>query len=441
MHRKLTFLWLLLGLGCKLQLVASLSITELIVLAAAPFIFIKNFQQMKRDGVMPFFVLSLLVIFGCIVASIANHTPAMYVLRGLAVTCIVACAIIFSHWILRRDPGGFKWYLLMIPVSAIISTFYLKQSVEVSMLGESSEEIMSGPIFWISRLQHLALAPTKGWYLQTPWLVNIFAPLCIAGFSIMTTVSGRSAALSAIGFAALVIIGGKSRRSISRISRNFGKLCIGGILLIGAMYFAYKTSASLGWLGEDARKKYEAQTEGGSGGVGRLILGGRGNSFIGLLACRDKPIVGWGPWALDQNGYVEEFMTRFGTQEDLDMLISNKAWQIRTGRASALHLLECHAYITEFWAWYGIFGLIFILYVIFALLRYLRQDVAAVPQWYAWLACSVPGMFWGIFFSPFADRVGVPLFVVACLMARAVRKGTYRLPVEMIREIEKVERQ
>lgn len=438
MHRKLTYLWLLLGIGSKLQLVASLSITELIVLASAPFIFIKNYQQMKRDGVMLFFVLSLLVIVGCIVASIANHTPTMFVLRGLAVTCIVACAIVFSHWILRKDPSGFKWYILMIPISAILSTFFLKQSVEVAMLGESSKEIMSGPIFWISRLQHLALAPTKGWYLQTPWFVNVFAPLAMAGFAVMTSISGRSAMLSAVGFAALIIIGGKSRRSMSRISRHFGWICLIGVMLISLIYIAYKTSARLGWLGEEARQKYERQTSGGAGGIGRLILGGRGESFIGLLACRDKPIIGWGPWAVDKNGYAEEFITKYGTMEDVVAMISLVEWQKKHGITTGM--LSCHAYITEFWAWYGIWGLVFWLYIIFVLLRYLKQDVAAVPQWYAWLTCSIPGVFWGIFFSPFSERFGVPLFIVACLMARAARTGQFYLPIEMIREIEKAER-
>ena len=438
MHKKLTFLWFLLGLGSRLQVVSSLSITEIIVLTVAPFVLIKNYSLMKRDGVMPFLVLSVLVIIGCIIASVANHTPLKFVLRGLAVTCIVSCSIAFSHWLLRRDPGGFKWFVLAAPFSAIISTFYFKAAVEVTMLGESSEEIMSGPIFWISRLKPFVLAPTTGWYLQMPWSVNIMAPLGIALFAILTTTSGRSAALSAICFAALVLIGGKKIRSIGRISRHFWAFCICGVMVVGAMYFAYKFSARQGWLGEDARKKYEAQTAGGTGGIGRLILGGRGESFIGLLACRDKPIIGWGPWAMDENGYAEEFITKYGTMEDVLAMISALEWQKKYG--STVKMLSCHAYITEFWAWYGISGLIFILYIIFVLLRYLKQDVATVPQWYAWLACSLPGIFWGIFFSPFSDRFGLPMTVVACLMVRAVRKGQFMLPAEMIREIEHAER-
>jgi hypothetical protein len=327
---------------------------------------------------------------------------------------------------------------LALPFSAILSTFVFKSAAETTMLGESAEEIMEGPIFWISRLKPLVLAPTKGWYLQMPWVVNLVAPLFMAGFSILTSVSGRSAALATIAFAAFVLIGGKTRRSMSRIARHFWLLCCGGVLLIFAMYCGYKFSATHGLLGEDARRKYEMQTDGGSGGIGRLILGGRGDAFIGLLACRDKPIIGWGPWPMDENGYAEEFIIKFGTWEDVQRIAHLREWNIKHGIDT--RMLRCHAYITEFWAWYGIFGLVFIIYIILVLLRYLKQDVAAVPQWYAWLACSVPGMFWGIFFSPLQDRFGLALFAVACLMARAVRTGRFRLPSEMIREIETNER-
>lgn len=297
---------------------------------------------------------------------------------------------------------------------------------------------MSGPIFWISRLNPLVLAPTKGWYLQMPTIINASAPLFMAAFALLTSISGRSAALSAICFAALVIIGGKHRWSISRIQRHFKSICLIGLCLVGCAYIGYKVSASRGWLGEDARKKYELQTGGGEGGMGRLILGGRAESFVGLLACRDKPIIGWGPWAKDENGYTEEFMSKYGTMEDYQSFIRYELNRKRSGFTE--RALACHSYITEFWAWYGIWGLIFWVYVIFVLLRYLKQDVAAVPQWYAWLACSIPGMLWGIFFSPFSDRFGVSLFIVACLMARAVRRGVCRLPNEMIHEIEKNER-
>ena len=60
-------------------------------------------------------------------------------------------------------------------------------------------------------------------------------------------------------------------------------------------------------------------------------------------------------------------------------------------RGKTVRMIPAHAYITEFWLWYGVFGLLFWLYVIFVLARYLWQDCWAVPQWFMWIAASIPG--------------------------------------------------
>ena len=271
-----------------------------------------------------------------------------------------------------------------------------------------------------------------------PTAVNIGAPLFMAFFAMFTSQSGRSSALVSLGFVVLVLVGGRSRRTMVRISKYFWMLCCTGIVGVFVAYNAYKTAATRGWLGEDARVKYELQSQ-GEDSIGRLILGGRAEAFVGLLACRDKPIVGWGPWAIDTKGYFEEFMSKYGTMEDVIALQKTQQRLAMMG-VRGDRMIKCHAYITEFWVWYGIFGLMFWIYVIFVLLRYLRQDCFIVPQWFAWLACAIPGMFWAIFFSPFQDRFGVSMLLVACLMVRAVRRGTFMLPFEMVQEIEKAEK-
>lgn len=429
----------MLGLGSKLQVVASLSITELVVLVFAPFILIKNHQLMKRDGVMPFFWMALLVVFGCVVSCLANQSHPQAILRGMATTCLIVCCIVFAHWIIRKDPAGFKWMFVGAALSSVMSTFYFQNATELMQTGGDVDLIVAGPIYWIQRLGAFIMLPTKGWYMHMPTIVNVIAPLFMVAFSMLSSTSGRSSALISIAFAVMVLIGGKSRRSMMRISHHFGLICCVGIICVVVVHRIYKISATAGWLGEEARKKYEVQSQ-GENSIGRLILGGRAESFIGLLACRDKPIVGWGPWAIDTKGYREEFMSKYGTYEDVLQLQRNIERMAKVGLTYDGRRIQCHAYITEFWVWYGVFGLLFWVYVIFVLLRYLRQDCYAVPQWFAWLACSIPGMFWGIFFSPFADRFGVSMFVVACLMARAVRKGRFQLPMEMIAEIEKNDR-
>lgn len=439
--KKYSMLWFLLGLGSEMQIVASLNFTELFALIAGPVLFIRHWQQMRHDGVLPFFKLSLCVFVGCAVACFANQTQFAFALRGYAVTSIIPCAIIVSHWMIRRNPNGFKWFLLGAALSMVLCTFVFQKSVEVSGLAggvsgsDAAAAIMSGPIFWVNRLNGFVLLFTKGWYLHTPIIWDVPAALFMAGFSILTTTSGRSAALCALAFVGILLVGGKSQQTLrNRFCRHFWFIAVLSVLGIFLAKAGYEISATNGWLGDEALKKYEMQTKGDKSLMG-LLLGGRMESFCGLIACVDKPIVGFGPWAIDNGDYVKTFLTKYGKTEDIEALMRSMR-----ENPSARSLIPCHAYITEFWLWYGIFGLVFWLYVLFVYVRYLRQDCWAVPQWFAWLACSIPGLCWGIFFSPLNNRFTPVLYVVACIMARAVRLGRFQLSPEMVQEIEENER-
>lgn len=435
---KIAFGWFLFGLGSQFQLWGvSLSFTELFVFAAAPILFIGELPYMRRNGMMRFFWLSVAVMIGGGIACLVNHTPFHFALRGMAVVCLLPCTIVVSHWMLRRNMNGFKWWLVGAVFSSVLCTFIFQRSVEVSQLAggvadkHAAEAIMAGPIYWIGRLGEFLNVPAKGWYLQCPTMYCVGAPLFMAAFSMLTSVSGRSAALGALASAALVLLGGKKQRTMRRVGRWFWGLLIAAIIgaFVAKNVYAYAATHNL--LGEGAREKYENQTKGNKGMMA-LLLGGRMESFCGLIACVDKPIIGFGPWALDRGGYAAEFLGKYGDSGDYARYMEAEQFRAAEGLDK---LIPCHAYITEFWCWYGIFGLLFWLYVLFVFARYFRQDCWAVPQWYMWIAASIPGFCWGIFFSPWSDRVGGILFVVACLMARAVRKGRQQLPMEMIREI------
>lgn len=436
-------IWFLLGIGYSLQCVASLSLTELFVIVASPLIFLREYHLLRRHGFMPLLLLSVLVFAGCIVSSIANQTPFYFALRGAATTALLPCSIVVSHWILNRDMSGFRWYLLGCAISQVLSIFVLQRSVElVSLAGgdagaDAVEGIMSGPLFWISRLAPFALLIPRGWYLKCPLWLSASLPLGFAAFAMFTTVSGRSTALVTMLAAMFVILGGKTRKSISRIGKNFW--IIGGLMAVCSLllYVAYRYSASTGILGERHREKYEMQSKGSKNPL-KLLLGGRMEAFGGLLACVDKPIVGFGPWAMDTKGYTEEFLTKYGEIEDYQRHIETKLFYAKLGY-SQLHLIHSHSYIVGFWLWFGIFGLFFWLYAVYILLRHIKSDCYAVPQMFMWVTAGLPSMLWAIVFSPFTERFGAMLMLSACLMIRAVRRNIKRMPLSMQIEIEDYE--
>ena len=315
-----------------------------------------------------------------------------------------------------------------------------QKAVELNMYaggvsGEKAvESIMGGPIFWISRLSPFVNLPSTGWYLQTPWAYSILAPLFMAAFSMLTTTSGRAAALSALGMVALCIIGGKRQQKMKKICKHFWWLVAIAVIGIGLANIAYRYAAEHNLLGEKARAKYEGQTKRGKD-VLSVLMGGRGESFVGLFACIDNPFIGFGPWALDDKGYYEDFLAKYGAAEDYEVYLKSRMDMARLGISERIRLIPAHSHIVAFWLWYGIFGLVFWVYVIFVLLRYLRQDCYAIPQWFFWVACGIPATLWHIFFSPMGTRTGIPMLIVACLITRQVRRGRFFLPLKMQAEI------
>lgn len=432
MNKRLDYLWFLLGLGNGWRIVASLSPSEAVVLAAAPFVVFNELPAMRRDGTATYFWLAVMTIFGCGVAVIANNTHWALALRGFAATSVMACSIPFSHMLIRKNPNGFKWVFVGTSITLAIRTL-----LYYDMLGF----LASDPLFWKTRIYAWVLLPTIGWYLSVPRIVNVLAPLFVAIFSMTRTISGRGTAIGTLFFAVIAFIGGRTRKGMGRFSRFFWRFLFCGLFFTLGLHSLYRTASTKGWLGESARRKYHMQTQ-GSKSIGRLILGGRGESFVGLLACRDKPIIGWGPWAMDEGlRYREEFLSKYGTERDVEYFyhaLDNSSEQESLG--AGRFLISCHSHITEFWLWYGIFGLLFWVYYVFVLFRYFRDDCYAVPQWFGWLACSIPGYLWNVAFNPFSNRIVLPMAALACLMARAVRMGRFVLPPEMMAEIERTER-
>lgn len=441
MQKKHTLVWFLVGLGSQLQIVASLSFTELFALIAAPFIFLKECQNMKRVGITPLFTLSLLVVVGCAIACYLNDSETWAMIRGMATVCLLPCLIVLSYWLLRQNMNGFKWMLVGLCISSILCTFIFQKSVEVTVAGGygsvGASDITSAPLYWVKRLKDLFYLPSSGWYLKCPLLYSVFMPLCMAVYALLTTGgTGRAFALTCIAGSVLILVGRKKMESMRLISLKFYFWVLMGLICVIVITKGYSYAARNNYLGDKARQKYENQTK-GSDSLGAIIMGGRMDSFCGLLAALDKPIIGFGPWAIDKNGYAQEFLFKFGNIEDYENYVKTEEFNL--SRGFSYRLIPCHSYISTFWVSYGIFGLVFWLYAAWLVIRFIRYDSWVVPQWYMWLVVSTPVFFWDLFFSPFAARFETMLFLVACLYARAVRLRRAQMPEEMIIEIERNE--
>ena len=438
MNKKYRSLWFIIGLGTQLQVLFSLSISEAIILCLVPFFIAEEFYAMRKSNIITCFYVSFLPLLGCILACVMNGTEPAYAARGLATTALIPCVVVVAHRLFRKDMNGYKWYFVGDLISLIVSTYVFQNYGLVEALAggqagaDAVEELMSGPLYWIQRLGSLVTLPSHGWYCKMPLAYSVLALLFVAVFSLKTSTSGRSTALGAASAALLVMVAGKRRSSIKRVAKYFWVIVILGICSVFVMKAAYKRAALSGWMGEESRQKYEIQTRGGDSLL-HLLIGGRAASFVGLLAVADKPIFGFGPWAVDDKGYYETFYSRYASTEDYEALL-------QTNIARGVLLIECHACWLQFWVWYGLLGMVFWLYVLFVVFGYLRHDCWVVPQWFFWLGAGAPSVLWMIFFSPYITRVMTPIMLVGYLVARAVRLGRVNMPESMLHEIARGER-
>ncbi len=439
--------WMLFLIGTfsltQIRIGFAIGISEIFVYLAAPFIFMRDYYLLKRNGMMFLVGMGILVSIMCVVSGFYNHTPLLFIIKGLGSTYPLFAFPVVLHRLLYKNMNGLRWLLLGAALSAVINIFVFQASVERFRYGEGADEasveaIMSGPIFWIGRLQGFVTLPTYGWYLQTPILYSVFAPLAFAFFSILTSASGRSAALGFLGGALIIGICRKRYASMRLFCKNFYLVMLIAAIGLFAAHRLYRVAAQGGYLGEKSRDKYEKQSQ-GSKSVLRLLMGGRGEFFIGLLAALDKPLMGHGPWAVDDGGYVSEFMRKYGTSEDYERTLQGEAYMRRVIGWERRGYIPAHSHIVSFWLWFGVVGLFYWGYVVYAIFRYLHHELTAVPQWVGFLAGGAPTMLWALFFSGFGFRISTLPYVIVLVMAHNVHKRRINLTPDMQQEIFKAE--
>lgn len=443
--RSSKFLFFLIGLGAltQIRIGGSIGISELVFFVVAPFIFINDISVLRRDGFMPVISLAIMAMVGCFVSCIVNGSPFPNAIRGLAECYSIFAAIVVYHRLLRNNIDCYKWVLLGFASSEIVNIFAFHKGTDVFFAGGVGadekiirERIMAGPLFWMQKIGAFLTLPVTGWYLSTPFCYCVIAPLIMSAFTLATTSSGRSAFLISLLGVVIIFIGGKKLSKMRLIQKHILASIFGLMIFAFAVKSGYKFLAENGYLNEKARQKYEDQTKGGTGLIS-MIVGGRSVVFASLYACLERPIWGYGPWAVDSDGLYAEFLYKYGNEEEYKEYEANYAYSMQIGKPS---LIPGHSHIFGFWVSYGILALPFWVYVYFLIFRHLRKNMAVIPQLYGYFALAIAGNLWHILFSPYGSRMGVPLMIVLMLFADAVRKGQVLLPTEMQMEIMKMQR-
>ena len=420
----------------QIRIVGSIGISELIMCIIGPFIFMQDFAQLRKDGFGAWIFFVIFLNVGCVASSLYNNTELGFALRGFAATySLFACTVCF-HRVLRKDIGLFRFVLLGIAISSILNIFAFHQGAEGAeaekLGGATVENIASGTLFWIGRLLNWVMLPIYGWYLQTPMWYSVLAPIGVAAYSIVGTGSGRSAALGVIGSVFFVMVGQKSSRRMQYISRHLFSIMIGAVMVVIVLKTGYMALGKHGLLNEKQMARYETQTEGGTKtGALSLLMHGRVEFFCGAYASFRRPIMGYGPWPIDYDGLYIEFLSKYGGPEDYENAFKTYEHKTRLGRVS---WLPSHSQVIQFWQWFGLPGLLYMLYVLYLKIQYLRKYLHVIPQLYGYIASTTIAGLWHFFFSPYGNRVGAAVGCAVLLLNRAIAEGKVPLPEYMWRD-------
>ena len=428
----------------QINIVGSIGITELFFFLVGPFVFIQDSQMLRKEGFMPLICLSIMTCISCVASSLHNNTYFYSALKGFAAPYSIFVSLVMFARLFRNNLSNLKWYLLGSAFSNVLNVFYFQSAAEVFATGaqaldkEASEAVMSGAMFWLGRIRDWLLLPIRGWYYQTPHQYSFWALFLYGVFSMLLSPSGRSISVVTIASAFLVWIGGKKVNRMRIISRHFTTMVLCGVVLAFVAKWGYSFAARNELLGEKAVAKYEAQTRHGTGFLS-LLLSGRGETFVGLMACFENPLLGCGPWPIDDKGYYARFLRDYGAAEDYEQYAQTVADQTRRG-IYLFSYIPAHSHLIGFWLWYGLPGLLLWLYVLKLYIDVMRRYIAAIPQLFGLIAITIPACLWGFFFSPFGYRVSTCSGIALMLIVRSVGKGRITLERKMVDEIYRMER-
>lgn len=401
----------------QIRLGAKIGISEIFMVALAPFFYFKNLRYYRSDGMLAILNLLLLWILGALFADWYNDAVPFQYLRGFSVPVMIFSTVVCIYNFLRRDIRNFKWIIFGLACSAVISTFVFQRGAAGDMAAEGDisgaiERIISYKLFWVFMIQAWVLLPVQVFYLKLPLSISLLAVL-ISSF-IAAISGGRSAMLVSLISFMLIFFARRNVHSMGSIKRHLVFILIILSLVGVGVKYAYRYAFKTGMLNETETAKYERQTSTSDSILG-LLMSGRAAFFIGMSAIIDKPIIGHGSWALDEKGYAFEFLNKYGS--DLDRL------QIaRAQREAAMTIIPSHSHIVCYWLWHGITGFLFWAYIIFLAVRTFSKNMHVVPEMFGYWAVVLPVFFWDVFFSPFGLRTGECAMFVLMILTNKIAK-------------------
>lgn len=310
--------------------------------------------------------------------------------RGFGRTVVIFCALWTGYLYFQKYPRTLKPLFVGFTVSAIVNIFGFRAASEEFVLIHGYELESSWERNYTYVTLMLCFSVAAYLYQRAPWATLGFAALtgCLNIAMGSRNLGGTIVAASLLTGLARHFFRPVEARSQGSVSTVLILSVL--ITVVGSsVYAGYKFAAGSGLLGDKSYQKYESQ----AGSPMGLLFASRADFIGGLFAIKDSPIIGYGSWPFDTEGYLVEAFRAVGVNEN-DL----KELQGMVGR------IPTHSMMLEAWVEHGFLAMIFWLIVIVVVFRALAAGALQDREWGLVNGLVIIWMIWNLLFSPLGNR-------------------------------------
>ena len=393
---KKTLLIILIGFlsGFYVRIVGVLCLAELISLFIAAYVILTNkISFTKNKQFKNIIILSVLAFVGTIISGVVNGSSFIDITKWLFTIFLFVVGLIAVFWLLSDKVTRIIYYLFFSMIGVLLTSTILPQFSVHALVNVENEVIQK------TLSERLDLNAELFAYQYAPIFLFLIAflygkmpklTIAIMFFAGVFFLFGDSRHLFLIYELAAVImmfLGVVNEQNkmikMQKMRKNvlpFLIILFGAAIVIKS---SYEYMAKNGILGEWAQYKYELQSSNNND----IVLGSRMITFEGLYIILKDPIWGFGPYAVDKNGYAQEFARMMKTEYDSSRILGG------------------HSFLVQFWTYGGILALLLWLYVIYLGINFIINGIVYEPSLTPFLLIFVILLLYNILFSPFGNRV------------------------------------
>lgn len=380
--------------GFYIRVIGILCVSEIVLLLVALYILLTKkvpYKHNKQFKILLF--LSALAFLGSIISSIVNESTFINTAKWLFTIFLFVVDLIAVFWLLSDKVTRIIYYLFFSMIGVLLTSTILPQFSVHALVNVENEVIQK------TLSERLDLNAELFAYQYAPIFLFLIAflygkmpklTIAIMFFAGVFFLFGDSRHLFLIYELAAVImmfLGVVNEQNkmikMQKMRKNvlpFLIILFGAAIVIKS---SYEYMAKNGILGEWAQYKYELQSSNNND----IVLGSRMITFEGLYIILKDPIWGFGPYAVDKNGYAQEFARMMKTEYDSSRILGG------------------HSFLVQFWTYGGILALLLWLYVIYLGINFIINGIVYEPSLTPFLLIFVILLLYNILFSPFGNRV------------------------------------